>query len=30
MTADMKSNKKLSPNVSELLFSGRKLNISLI
>ena len=30
MTADMLSNKKLSPIVTELLIRGRKLNISLV
>ena len=30
MMADMKSNKKLSPIVTELFLRGRKLNISLI
>ena len=29
MTADMESNKKLSPKVTELFLRGRKLNISL-
>ena len=29
MIADMLSHKKLNPNVTELLFRGRKLNISL-
>ena len=30
MIADMKSNKKLSPTVTELFLRGRKLNISLV
>ena len=30
MIADMKSNKKLSPIVTELFLSGRKLNILLV
>ena len=30
MIADMESNKKLSPKVTELLLRGRKLNISLV
>ena len=30
MIADMKSNKKLSPNFTELFLRGRKLNISIV
>ena len=30
LIADMESNKKLSPIVTELLFRGRKINISLV